>query len=63
MGAAFGLRIAGLVVAAIILASEVAYYFAHQDRPGVSPHLIGLSTAVVLLAVAGLIGPRDHHVE
>lgn len=60
MGAAYGLRIAGLVAAGMVLISEISYYLDHQNRPGVSPHLIGLGAAIVLLAVAGLVKPRNH---
>ena len=59
MGVSIALRIAGIVLAGLILVNEVVYYFAHQYRPGVSPHLIGLSAAVILVAIAGLLRPRE----
>ena len=58
MGVSFALRIAGAVLAGLVFVSEVSYYFSHQDRPGVSPLLIGLSAAVVLAVIAGLIDQR-----
>ena len=58
MGVAFALRIAGLVLAALVVIAEVSYYLAHRYRPGVSPHLIALGTALVLVAAAGLFRAR-----
>jgi hypothetical protein len=49
------LAVCGLCLSALVGLSEIGYYFAHPDRVGVSPHLIGLSVAVALVAIASLI--------
>jgi membrane protein YdbS with pleckstrin-like domain len=53
------LAVVALVLAAVVGLAELGYFFSHQYRPGVSPHLIGLSAAVVLLAIARILTPRE----
>lgn len=49
------LTIISLCLAGLVTLLELSYYMAHQYRPGVSPHLIALGTAVILLAIVVLI--------
>ena len=49
------LSVIALVIAGLVALFEVNYYVTHRYRPGVSPHLIGLSAAVVLLAIGNLV--------
>jgi hypothetical protein len=53
------LHIAGVLLAGGVMWAETAYYMAHQHRPGVSPHVIALSVAVLL----GLVGNMLLHKE
>jgi hypothetical protein len=53
------LTVVALVLAGIVGLAEVGYYMSHPDHSGVAPHLIGLSTAVILLAVSRLIKDRE----
>lgn len=48
------LAVGALFLSGLVGLVEVGYYFAHPYRPGVSPHLIGLSASIVLVAVAQL---------
>ena len=53
------LSIVALVLAALVGFAEMGYYLSHPYRHGVSPHLIGLSIAVVALAVAQILGRKE----
>jgi hypothetical protein len=45
------ISIIGLCVAGLVGISEVLYYLSHPYRPGVSPHLIGICVALILVTI------------
>ena len=53
------LSIVALVLGGLVGLAEAAYYFSHTYRPGVSPHLMALSAAVILLAVSVIVKQRE----
>jgi hypothetical protein len=52
------LNITALVISGIVTLVEINYYLTHPHQPGVSPHLIGLGVAVILLAISRLISNK-----